>query len=118
MKQTQFVLGGDELYYSMDSSNIVYWDWIVPSFGTVTQNNGDSIYINWGSPGFYKVGLRVKDNQGCWSDTSWCYVDAIDNSCALQTGINPICVSHPLQQLPINIITGYPRWNMVRYWYN
>tara|TARA_R110002012_G_scaffold260977_1_gene442744 strand:+ start:218 stop:793 length:576 start_codon:yes stop_codon:yes gene_type:complete len=101
-------VGGDELYYSMDSSNIVYWDWIVPSFGTVTQNNGDSIYINWGSPGFYKVGLRVKDNQGCWSDTSWCYVDAIDNSCALQTGINPICVSHPLQQLPINIVTGYP----------
>ena len=100
-------VGTDELYHSMDSSNIVYWDWIVPVFGTVTQNNGDSIYINWGSPGFYKVGLRVRDNQGCWSDTSWCYVDAINNSCALQTGINPICVNHTIQQLPIHVLTGY-----------
>ena len=90
-----------ELYYSIDSSNIVYWDWIVPISGVVTQNNGDSIYINWTSMGFFKVGLRVKDNQGCWSDTSWCYVDVINNSCGLQTGINPIYVSHPIQQLPI-----------------
>ena len=97
-----------ELYYSIDSSNIVYWDWIVPISGVVTQNNGDSIYINWTSMGFFKVGLRVKDNQGCWSDTSWCYVDVINNSCGLQTGINPICVSHPIQQLPIHVLTGQP----------
>ena len=97
---------GGELYHSIDSSNIVYWDWIVPPGGVITQNNGDSIYIDWTAMGFFKVGLRVKDNQGCWSDTSWCYVDVINNSCALQIAINPICVNHPIQQLPINIITG------------
>ena len=101
-------VGSDELYYSIDSSNIVYWDWIVPIFGTITQNNGDSIYVEWSSPGFYKIGLRVKDNQGCWSDTSWCYIDAINNSCGLSTGMNPICVSNPIQQLPIYVMTGQP----------
>jgi len=101
-------VGSDELYYSIDSSNIVQWDWIVPINGTITQNNGDSIYVEWGSMGFYKVGLRVKDNQGCWSDTSWCYVDALNNGCGLSTGINPICVNGSIQQLPIHINTNQP----------
>ena len=51
--------------------------------------------------GFHKIGLRVKDNQGCWSDTSWCYVDVITNTCGLLTGMNPICVNSDIQVLPI-----------------
>ena len=99
-------VGDSELYYSIDSSNIVYWEWIVPPGGTITQNNGDSIYIDWIGMGSEKLGLLVKDNQGCWSDTSWCYVETVNNTCGLQVPINPICVSHPIQQLPIHILTG------------
>jgi len=30
-------VGSNELYYSIDSSNIVYWDWIVPPGGVITH---------------------------------------------------------------------------------
>lgn len=96
------------LYYSIDSSNIVAWNWIIDGPGVITspQQIQDSIWVQWNGMGTHRVGLRVKDNQGCWSDTSWCYVEVVNNSCGLQTGINPICVSHPIQQLPIHLITN------------
>ena len=104
--------GGGNLYYSIDSSNIVYWDWIISGPGVIVtptpSPSKDSIWVEWQGMGLHRVGLRVKDNQGCWSDTSWCYVDVINNSCGLSTGINPICVSHPIQQLPIHVVTGQP----------
>ena len=101
---------GGDLYYSIDSSNIVAWNWVIDGPGVITapQQIKDSIWVTWNAMGTFRVGLLVKDNQGCWSDTSWCYVDVINNSCGLQTGINPICVSHPIQQLPIHVITGQP----------